>query len=74
MFLVGVGLGGVLEPAQAQPVIIEDEFFIGSRAVIVEGVMIKRRAVIGAGVILTGSTPIIDTRGAAPVTSCSCRA
>ncbi len=65
----GVGIGGVLEPAQAQPVIIEDDCFIGSRAIIVEGVLVKRRAVIGAGVVLTGSTPIIDTRGATPVTS-----
>ncbi|MGZ3722242.1 MAG: DapH/DapD/GlmU-related protein, partial [Bdellovibrionales bacterium] len=65
----GVGIGGVLEPAQAQPVIIEDDCFIGSRAIIVEGVLIKRRAVIGAGVVLTGSTPIIDTRGTAPVTT-----
>jgi 2,3,4,5-tetrahydropyridine-2-carboxylate N-succinyltransferase len=63
----GVGIGGVLEPAQAQPVIVEDECFIGSRAVIVEGVMIKKRAVIGAGVVLTASTPIIDVRGAQPV-------
>lgn len=65
----GVGIGGVLEPPQAQPVIIEDECFIGSRAVIVEGVHVKRRAVIGAGVVLTASTPIIDVRGTEPVTS-----
>jgi 2,3,4,5-tetrahydropyridine-2-carboxylate N-succinyltransferase len=65
----GVGIGGVLEPAQAQPVIIEDDCFIGSRAVVVEGVLVKRRAVIGAGVVLTASTPIIDVRGAQAVTS-----
>ena len=63
----GVGLGGVLEPAQAMPVIIEDNSFIGSRAVIVEGVQVRRGAVIGAGVVLTGSTPIIDVRGSTPV-------
>ncbi len=59
----GVGIGGVLEPPQASPVIIEDHAFIGSRAIIVEGVIIEERAVIGAGVILTGSTPIIDVSG-----------
>ncbi len=58
----GVGIGGVLEPAQAQPVIIEDDCFVGSRCVIVEGVHIKRGAVIGAGVVLTKSTPIVDVR------------
>ncbi|MCS7204709.1 MAG: 2,3,4,5-tetrahydropyridine-2,6-dicarboxylate N-succinyltransferase [Leptospiraceae bacterium] len=56
----GVGIGGVLEPPQATPVIIEDNAFIGSRAIIVEGVIVEERAVIGAGVILTASTPIID--------------
>ncbi|MCX7696186.1 MAG: 2,3,4,5-tetrahydropyridine-2,6-dicarboxylate N-succinyltransferase [Bacteroidales bacterium] len=56
----GVGIGGVLEPPQAQPVIIEDYCFIGSRSIIVEGVHIGREAVIGAGVILTASTKIID--------------
>ncbi len=56
----GVGIGGVLEPPQASPVIIEDNCFIGSRAIIVEGVIVEERAVIGAGVILTSSTPIID--------------
>ena len=56
----GVGIGGVLEPLQAQPVIVEDNVFVGSRAIIVEGVHIKRGAVIGAGVVLTASTPIID--------------
>lgn len=59
----GVGIGGVLEPPQASPVIIEDHAFIGSRAIIVEGVIVEERAVIGAGVILTASTPIIDVTG-----------
>lgn len=59
----GVGIGGVLEPAQAQPVIIEDDCFIGSRCVVVEGVHIRRGAVLGAGVVLTKSTPIVDVRG-----------
>lgn len=57
----GVGIGGVLEPAQAQPVIIEDDCFIGSRCIVVEGVHVKRGAVLGAGVVLTQSTPIVDT-------------
>jgi 2,3,4,5-tetrahydropyridine-2-carboxylate N-succinyltransferase len=65
----GVGIGGVLEPAQAQPVIIEDGCFIGSRVVVVEGVHVKRRAVLGAGVVLTKSTPIVDVRGAQPAVS-----
>ena len=56
----GVGIGGVLEPLQATPVIIEDNCFIGSRCVIVEGVKIQQEAVLGAGVILTQSTKIID--------------
>ena len=56
----GVGLGGVLEPLQAQPVIIEDHAFLGSRCVVVEGVHIGKQAVLGAGVVLTASTPIID--------------
>ncbi len=59
----GVGIGGVLEPPQASPVIIEDNAFIGSRAIIVEGTIVEERAVIGAGVILTASTPIIDVTG-----------
>jgi 2,3,4,5-tetrahydropyridine-2-carboxylate N-succinyltransferase len=63
----GVGIGGVLEPAAAQPVIVEDGVFVGSRAVIVEGVRIGREAVIGAGVVLTSSTAIVDVSGAAPV-------
>ena len=56
----GVGLGGVLEPIQAQPVIIEDHVFLGSRSIIVEGVQVCENAVIGAGVVLTGSTKILD--------------
>lgn len=59
----GVGIGGVLEPAQASPVIIEDGAFIGSRCVVVEGVHVGAEAVLGAGVTLTASTPIIDVRG-----------
>jgi 2,3,4,5-tetrahydropyridine-2-carboxylate N-succinyltransferase len=60
----GVGVGGVLEPPGAQPVIIEDGTFVGSRAVIVDGLHIGREAVIGAGVVLTASTPILDVTGA----------
>ena len=56
----GVGIGGVLEPLQAAPVIVEDGAFVGSRCVIVEGVRIGRDAVIGTGVVLTASTPVID--------------
>jgi 2,3,4,5-tetrahydropyridine-2,6-dicarboxylate N-succinyltransferase len=56
----GVGIGGVLEPIQASPVIVEDGAFIGSRSIIVEGVRVGKEAVIGAGVTLTGSTKIID--------------
>ena len=63
----GVGIGGVLEPLQAAPVIIEDGAFIGSRAIVVEGVRVGREAVLGAGVVLTASTPIIDVSGDAPV-------
>lgn len=59
----GVGIGGVLEPVQAAPVIIEDNCFIGSRSIIVEGVHVKSEAVIGAGVTLTKSTKIIDVSG-----------
>jgi 2,3,4,5-tetrahydropyridine-2-carboxylate N-succinyltransferase len=60
----GVGIGGVLEPPGAQPVIIEDGAFIGSRVVVVEGMRVGREAVIGAGVVLTSSTPILDVTGA----------
>ena len=63
----GVGIGGVLEPPQAQPVIIEDGAFVGSRAIVVEGVRVGREAVLGAAVVLTGSTPIVDVRGSEPV-------
>jgi 2,3,4,5-tetrahydropyridine-2,6-dicarboxylate N-succinyltransferase len=63
----GVGIGGVLEPPGAQPVIVEDGCFIGSRAIIVEGLLVEREAVIGAGVSLTSSTPIIDVTGSEPV-------
>uniref|UniRef100_UPI0039A7446E 2,3,4,5-tetrahydropyridine-2,6-dicarboxylate N-succinyltransferase n=1 Tax=Ornithobacterium rhinotracheale TaxID=28251 RepID=UPI0039A7446E len=62
----GVGIGGVLEPLQAAPVIVEDNAFIGSRCIIVEGVRIGTEAVIGAGVTLTSSTKIIDVTGAEP--------
>jgi 2,3,4,5-tetrahydropyridine-2,6-dicarboxylate N-succinyltransferase len=58
----GVGIGGVLEPPQGMPVIIEDGVFLGSRCVVVEGVRVGRAAVLGAGVILTASTPIVDAR------------
>ena len=63
----GVGIGGVLEPAGAMPVVVEDGAFIGSRSIIVEGVRIKKGAVIGANVTLTASTPIIDVTGKEPV-------
>jgi 2,3,4,5-tetrahydropyridine-2-carboxylate N-succinyltransferase len=59
----GVGLGGVLEPAGARPVIIEDGAFIGSRCVVVEGVLVEEEAVLGAGVVLTATTQIIDVSG-----------
>ncbi|GAB2464126.1 2,3,4,5-tetrahydropyridine-2,6-dicarboxylate N-succinyltransferase [Hymenobacter qilianensis] len=62
----GVGLGGVLEPVQAAPVIIEDGAFIGSRSILVEGCHIGKEAVIGAGVTITGSTKIIDITGSEP--------
>ena len=63
----GVGIGGVLEPPQAQPVVIEDGAFVGSRCIVVEGVFVGREAVLGAGVVLTASTPIVDVRGPEPV-------
>jgi len=62
----GVGLGGVLEPVQAAPVIIEDNAFIGSRSILVEGCRIGKEAVIGAGVTITGSSKIIDITGSEP--------
>jgi 2,3,4,5-tetrahydropyridine-2-carboxylate N-succinyltransferase len=63
----GVGIGGVLEPLQAAPVIIEDGAFIGSRCIVVEGVRVKKEAVLGANVVLTKSTKIIDVTGEKPV-------
>lgn len=63
----GVGIGGVLEPLQAAPIIIEDGCFIGSRSIIVEGVHVKKEAVIGAGVTITASTKIIDVTQKEPV-------
>jgi len=60
----GVGLGGVLEPPGARPVIIEDGAFIGSRCIVVEGVLVEEEAVLGAGVVLTASTPIYDVTSA----------
>lgn len=63
----GVGIGGVLEPVQAAPVIVEDNAFIGSRCIIVEGVRIGKEAVLGANVVLTASSKIIDVTGSEPV-------
>jgi 2,3,4,5-tetrahydropyridine-2-carboxylate N-succinyltransferase len=63
----GVGVGGVLEPPQAQPVIVEDGAFLGSRSIVVEGVRIGERAVLGANVTITASTPIVDVTGPDPV-------
>jgi len=63
----GVGLGGVLEPVQADPVIIEDNVFVGSRCIVVEGVRVGREAVLGANVVLTASSKIIDVTGAKPI-------
>ncbi len=63
----GVGIGGVLEPLQAAPVIIEDNAFVGSRCIVVEGVRVEREAVLGANVVLTASTKIIDVSGEEPV-------
>ena len=63
----GVGIGGVLEPLQAAPVIIEDDCFIGSRCIVVEGVHIEKEAVLGANVVLTASTKIIDVTGETPI-------
>lgn len=64
----GVGIGGVLEPVQASPVIIEDNCFVGSRCIVVEGVRVEKEAVLGANVVLTQSTKIIDVTGKEPVT------
>jgi 2,3,4,5-tetrahydropyridine-2,6-dicarboxylate N-succinyltransferase len=63
----GVGIGGVLEPLQASPVIIEDGCFLGSRSIVVEGVRVEKEAVLGANVVLTQSTKIIDVSGSEPV-------
>jgi 2,3,4,5-tetrahydropyridine-2-carboxylate N-succinyltransferase len=63
----GVGIGGVLEPVQAAPVIIEDNCFIGSRCIVVEGVHVRKEAVLGANVVLTKSTRIIDVSGDEPI-------
>lgn len=63
----GVGIGGVLEPVQAAPVVIEDGCFIGSRAIVVEGVYVQKEAVLGANVVLTASTKIIDVSGSKPI-------
>jgi 2,3,4,5-tetrahydropyridine-2,6-dicarboxylate N-succinyltransferase len=64
----GVGIGGVLEPPSARPVIVEDDAFVGSRCVVTEGVVVESGAVLGAGVVLTASVPIIDVTGAQPQT------
>ncbi|MHA3045852.1 2,3,4,5-tetrahydropyridine-2,6-dicarboxylate N-succinyltransferase [Riemerella anatipestifer] len=63
----GVGIGGVLEPLQAAPVIVEDDVFVGSRCIVVEGVHVEKEAVLGANVVLTGSTKIIDVTGEQPI-------
>ncbi|MBE8713401.1 2,3,4,5-tetrahydropyridine-2,6-dicarboxylate N-succinyltransferase [Sphingobacterium hungaricum] len=63
----GVGIGGVLEPVQAAPVIIEDNVFVGSRAIVVEGIRVETEAVLGANVVLTASTKIIDVSGSEPI-------
>ncbi len=63
----GVGIGGVLEPLQASPVIIEDGCFLGSRCIVVEGVLVEKEAVLGANVVLTQSTKIIDVSGNEPI-------
>jgi 2,3,4,5-tetrahydropyridine-2-carboxylate N-succinyltransferase len=63
----GVGIGGVLEPVNARPVIVEDGAFVGSRCVITEGAVIGEQAILGAGVVITASVPIVDVTGAEPV-------
>ena len=63
----GVGIGGVLEPLQASPVIVEDGCFLGSRSIVVEGVIVEKEAVLGANVVITQSTKIIDVSGPEPV-------
>ena len=64
----GVGIGGVLEPVQAAPVIIEDNCFVGSRSIVVEGAHVCREAVLGSNTVITGSTHIVDVTGEEPVT------
>jgi 2,3,4,5-tetrahydropyridine-2-carboxylate N-succinyltransferase len=64
----GVGIGGVLEPPGARPVVVEDGAFIGSRCIVTEGVVIEEGAVLGANVTITGSTPIIDVTGSEAIT------
>jgi 2,3,4,5-tetrahydropyridine-2,6-dicarboxylate N-succinyltransferase len=68
----GVGIGGVLEPVQARPVIVEDGAFIGSRCILVEGVIVGERAVLAPNVSLTGSVPVIDVTGDEPVEHRGC--
>jgi 2,3,4,5-tetrahydropyridine-2-carboxylate N-succinyltransferase len=63
----GVGIGGVLEPVQAAPVVIEDDAFVGSRCIVVEGIRVGKEAVLGANVVLTASSKIIDVTGSEPV-------
>jgi 2,3,4,5-tetrahydropyridine-2-carboxylate N-succinyltransferase len=63
-----VGIGGVLEPVQAAPVIVEDGAFIGSRCILVEGARIGKEAVLGANVVITGTSKVIDVSGSEPVT------
>jgi 2,3,4,5-tetrahydropyridine-2-carboxylate N-succinyltransferase len=65
----GVGIGGVLEPPGARPVIVEDDAFIGSRCIVVEGVVVEEGAVLGAGTVVTASTQVIDVTGDQPVVS-----
>jgi 2,3,4,5-tetrahydropyridine-2-carboxylate N-succinyltransferase len=63
----GAGIGGVLEPVTARPVIVEDDCFVGSRAIVTEGVIVRERAILGANVVLTGSTPVVDVTASKPV-------
>ena len=63
----GVGIGGVLEPINARPVIVEDGVLVGSRCIVTEGVVVRARAVLGAGVVLTASVPVIDVTGDQPI-------
>jgi 2,3,4,5-tetrahydropyridine-2,6-dicarboxylate N-succinyltransferase len=63
----GVGIGGVLEPVNARPVIVEDGAFLGSRVIVTEGVLVGEGAILGAGVVITGSVPVIDVTGSEPV-------